>query len=68
MAPALVQRRATRPCVILLVEDNQDAAATMARLLECFGHAVTVAHDGVEALHVAKKTQPDVVLLDSDLP
>jgi CheY-like chemotaxis protein len=59
---------ASRPCAILVVENNQDAAATMARLLACFGHKVTIASDGVEALRVAEETQPDVVLLDIGLP
>jgi len=59
---------ASRPCAIPVVENNQDAAATMARVLACFGHKVTIASDGVEALRVAEETQPDVVLLDIGLP
>jgi DNA-binding response OmpR family regulator len=56
------------PQSILLVEDNRDVAFTAAELLKLHGHQVAVAHDGQEALQVAERSSPDVVLLDLGLP
>jgi DNA-binding response OmpR family regulator len=53
---------------VLLVEDNADSAASMALLLGMNGHHVRVASDGQVALDEAQADQPDVVLLDIDLP
>jgi CheY-like chemotaxis protein len=53
---------------ILVVEDHQHTAATLAELLRLYGHEVLVASAGVEALHQAKLSPPDVVLLDIGLP
>lgn len=60
----------TRPDMrrVLVVEDNEDAAESLATLLELLGHRALVANDGYEALKVAKGFQPDVVLLDIGLP
>jgi CheY-like chemotaxis protein len=54
---------------ILVVDDNTDAATSLARLLErLYGQEVRVAHDGTEALDVAGEFRPDVILLDIGLP
>jgi two-component system, sensor histidine kinase len=53
---------------ILVVEDNLDAAESMKLLLEEIGHEVTVVTDGAEAVEVALRIRPDVVLLDIGLP
>lgn len=53
---------------VLLVEDNSDAADSLAMLLELLGHHVRVAHDGVVALEVAPANVPDVMLVDIGLP
>ena len=53
---------------VLVVDDNFDAAETMAMLLELEGHEVRIAHDGQEALTIALAERPDVVLLDIGLP
>ncbi|MDQ3563232.1 MAG: PAS domain S-box protein [Pseudomonadota bacterium] len=53
---------------ILVVEDNQDAAESLAALLELLGHAVRSVHDGASALETAAAFRPDVVLLDIGLP
>ncbi len=52
----------------LVVDDNQDAATTLAMLLRLSGDEVHVAHDGDEALAVAAAHRPDIVLLDLGLP
>lgn len=53
---------------VLVVEDNLDAAETLAEVLELFGHEVRVAHDGPTGIAVAVAYQPEVVLLDLGLP
>ena len=53
---------------ILVTDDNVDAAVTLSMLLEMAGHAVTVAHDGRQALLMAAQCLPDVVFLDIGLP
>ncbi len=53
---------------ILLVEDHQDTAESLAAMLEGWGHEVRVAFDGLNALRAAAALAPDVVLSDLGLP
>jgi signal transduction histidine kinase/ActR/RegA family two-component response regulator len=53
---------------ILVVDDNVDAAESLALLLQVQGHSVEIAHDGPMALHKAEDLRPEVVLLDIGLP
>ena len=53
---------------ILVVDDNQDSAASLAMLLQITGHETYTAHDGAAAFEAAEKHRPDVVLLDIGLP
>jgi len=53
---------------VLLVEDNEECAFLMGRLLSRMGHEVTYAPDGLSALAKARCRPPDVVLLDISLP
>lgn len=53
---------------ILVVDDNKDSADTLAMLLRLKGNDIRTAHDGVEALEVADKFHPEIVLLDIGLP
>ena len=50
------------------MDDQPDAARSLARLLKSWGHEVHVAHDGPEALQAAQAHGPEVVLLDLGLP
>jgi signal transduction histidine kinase/ActR/RegA family two-component response regulator len=52
----------------LVVDDNVDAAATLAMFLEAGGHTAVIAHTGSEALVLAAATAPQVCLLDIGLP
>jgi PAS domain S-box-containing protein len=53
---------------ILVVDDNQDSANSLAMLLKITGNETHTAHDGLEAVEVAEQFRPDVVLLDIGLP
>jgi PAS domain S-box-containing protein len=53
---------------ILVVDDNVDAAESLALLARLWGHQAQVAHDGPTALHLASTSRPDMVLLDIGLP
>jgi CheY-like chemotaxis protein/nitrogen-specific signal transduction histidine kinase len=53
---------------ILIVDDNEDSAASLAMLLEIAGNETYTAHDGLEAITLAEAHRPDVVLLDIGLP
>ena len=53
---------------ILVVDDNVDAAESIAEVLELLGNTVRVAHDGPEALRLARESVPDLALLDIGLP
>ncbi|RSZ33486.1 PAS domain-containing hybrid sensor histidine kinase/response regulator [Variovorax beijingensis] len=53
---------------VLVVDDNVDAAETMAMLLEALGYKSSVVHGGLAAIEAVKAQDPDVVLLDIGLP
>ncbi len=53
---------------VLLVDDNVDAAESLAMLLRMAGHEVVLAHDGPNALALAQSERPGVMLLDLGLP
>jgi PAS domain S-box-containing protein len=53
---------------VLVVEDNADAAESLALLLELLGHQVRMAADGPRALELAAANVPDVMLIDIGLP
>jgi PAS domain S-box-containing protein len=53
---------------ILVVDDNIDAADTLAEILRAAGHGVQTEHDGIAAVDAARSHKPDVVFLDIGLP
>ncbi|HEY2591547.1 MAG TPA: PAS domain S-box protein [Steroidobacteraceae bacterium] len=53
---------------VLIVDDNQDAANSLAMLLACEGHETAAVYSGSEALERVRAFQPDVALLDIGLP
>jgi PAS domain S-box-containing protein len=59
---------AVRRRKVLVVDDNHDAAATLAMVLEMGGHEVLLAHDGPAALEMTALHQPSVVFLDIGMP
>jgi PAS domain S-box-containing protein len=66
-APVLSQEPTGRRRV-LIVDDNKDAASSLAKLLHCMGNETQMAHDGLEAIGVAETFRPDLVMLDIGMP
>jgi CheY-like chemotaxis protein/anti-sigma regulatory factor (Ser/Thr protein kinase) len=53
---------------VLVVDDSEDGAESLAMLLQFGGHQTCKAHDGFAALEAAERLRPDTVLLDIGLP
>jgi CheY-like chemotaxis protein len=53
---------------IIVVDDNRDAADSLAQLVKMFGHSTDVAYDGTTAIEKVHANRPDVVLCDLGLP
>jgi CheY-like chemotaxis protein/two-component sensor histidine kinase len=72
MAPSMPAREApASPGAarrVLIVDDNRDAAETLAMMLEILGHRTHQAHDGHDALNAAVEFKPEIVFMDIGLP
>ena len=53
---------------VLLIDDNADAAESLAQLLALSGHDARTAGDGVGAIRMAQEFHPEVVFCDLGLP
>ncbi len=53
---------------ILIADDNQDAAASLAMMLGIMHNETQVAHDGEQSLKLAAAFRPDIVMLDLGMP
>jgi CheY-like chemotaxis protein len=53
---------------VLVVDDNRDAAESMAEMLRLLGNEVAVAHDGLDAVEAAGRVRPDLILMDVGMP
>src|SRR5688572_30739932 len=53
---------------VLVVDDNRDAATSLALLLGAAGYAVETTFDGKSALEVAERFAPDACVLDINMP
>lgn len=56
------------PAIILIVDDNPTNLKLAADLLECEGHSVLRAQDAEEAQEVLKRTTPELILMDIQMP
>jgi CheY-like chemotaxis protein len=71
---AVPQRDHDEPAVpksslrILIVDDNQDGADSLADVLQLMGNDTATAYDGQEGVDAADRLRPDVILLDIGLP
>jgi PAS domain S-box-containing protein len=66
--PSLPAGTAPASLRIGIVDDNEDAAATLSMFLQAYGHAVSSAHCAEHALELLPAFAPDVCLLDIGLP
>jgi signal transduction histidine kinase len=64
----LENRSPAAPLRVLVVDDNADAADSLAWLLRHGDHEVRTAHDGRQAVEVAHEFRPQAVVLDLGLP
>lgn len=53
---------------VLLVEDTEDNRVMMRKLLEMSGFRVVEAINGKEAVEVAQRVRPEIILMDLSLP
>ncbi len=54
----------TEPCVVLVVDDDDDVRFATARVLEKAGYPVATASGGLEALRMVETERPEIVVLD----
>jgi CheY-like chemotaxis protein len=62
------ERAPTRQRRVLVLDDNQDAADLLGLMLESVGYETTVVYNGRAALDAARRTQPDIAILDLGMP
>jgi CheY-like chemotaxis protein len=53
---------------VLVADDNRDAAVSLGMILELGNHEVLVAHNGEEALKIARDALPEAMILDIAMP
>ncbi|HVT27553.1 MAG TPA: ATP-binding protein, partial [Lacipirellulaceae bacterium] len=68
LGASTVDNNGTKPQRILVVDDNEDAANSLAMLLRMNRHEVETVNEGHEAIEKAESLQPDLMLLDLGLP
>jgi PAS domain S-box-containing protein len=67
-APAAVEQAPASGRRVLIVDDSEDGAESLAMLLQFGGHETYKAHDGFAAIEAARRLRPNAVLLDIGLP
>ena len=55
-------------CRVLVVDDNEDALRTITLMMQSVGHETCTARNGLEAVEVAEKFRPEVILMDLGMP
>lgn len=58
----------TRAPLVMVAEDHEDTRFLLRTLLELRGLAVVEAEDGEEAVFIAERERPDLILMDGSLP
>lgn len=59
---------AQRRGIVLIADDNLDAANSLAMLIELMGRDAYLAHDGLEAVELAQRLRPDLIFMDLTMP
>jgi CheY-like chemotaxis protein len=68
MTPPSAPARRRRPATVLVIDDNPDFRSVLVDALREEGFSVAEAADGDEGLALARRLQPDLVLLDIIMP
>jgi CheY-like chemotaxis protein len=63
-----VSQARARALRVLVVDDNRDAADSLAMLLRVCGYDTLAAYDGAEAVGVATRFRPDLAIMDIHMP
>jgi CheY-like chemotaxis protein len=58
----------TDGATILIAEDHHDSREALGALLEAFGFKVLLAVDGLQAIELARRDHPDLILMDVMMP
>jgi PAS domain S-box-containing protein len=66
--PATAAQLIERSRRVLIADDNEDAALSLSMLLDSIGHETKVVHDGMAAFEEAEAFQPEVMIVDIDMP
>ncbi len=66
--PERPERSSSSTLRVLLVDDSDDGATSLALLLQVWGHTTRIADDGPQAIEAAREFRPDLVFLDIGLP
>ena len=61
-------RLATTPRLVLVIDDDEDVTRILSYVFESQGHRVIAAHNGREAIDLAKRYRPDMLTLDLGMP
>ncbi len=64
----MTERTAAPSLHVLVVDDNHDAADTLAEVLNIMGCRTATAYDGLEGVEKAEQLRPDAVVLDLGMP
>jgi PAS domain S-box-containing protein len=67
-SPPDMPSKTAAPRRILVVDDNRDAASSLAVLLQLAGNETFTAFDGAAALDAVERHRPDMALLDIGMP
>ncbi|VTS03590.1 histidine kinase : PAS/PAC sensor hybrid histidine kinase OS=Cupriavidus pinatubonensis (strain JMP 134 / LMG 1197) GN=Reut_B4112 PE=4 SV=1: Response_reg [Gemmata massiliana] len=57
-----------RALSVLIVDDERDAADSLAELISLYGYSTRVAYNGFVAVELASEVRPDVVFTDLAMP
>lgn len=68
LQPKLIPVQPDQPRKLLLVDDNLDASRMLCDLFESSGFQVAQAADGIEAINLAQRFRPSIIIMDIGLP
>ena len=60
--------KGTSPLTVLIADDFADTRAVLRRMLEVYDYRVVEAADGQEAVEIAQRTCPNLILMDLNMP